>query len=106
MKFDNLAELAKAVSLDIIYGEFKNTKKFPLDKDLVLNIDMLPDDEYGDMAREDPDEFMRLVNIAVVQRLNHMYEEGFLAKKNGYYRCYTKKELREQLDDISINGVD
>jgi hypothetical protein len=106
MKFDNLIELAKAVGNDILLVELTKNKKFPINKDLKLDIDMLPEDENGDLAREDPDEFIRLVNNSISNRLNYMYEEGFLAKKKAYYRIYTEKELRDQLLDISINGVD
>lgn len=106
MKFDNMVELAKSVSQDILKEELIKNKKFPIDKDLKLNIDLLPDDANGDMAREDPDEFMRLVNNCIYCKLNYLYEEGFLAKKKGFYRVYTEKELQMQLDDIATNGVD
>lgn len=106
MKFDNLTELAKAVSVDILAVEFKINKKVPIDIGLNLDIDMLPKDENGDLAREDPDEFIRLVNNCVSHKLNYMYEEGFLAKEKGYYRAYTKKELDKMVNDISINGID
>jgi len=29
-----------------------------------------------------------------------------LAKKKGFYRVYTEKELQMQLDDIIANGMD
>lgn len=106
MKFDNMVELAKSVSQDILKEELIKNKKFPIDKDLKLNIDLLPDDANGDMAREDPDEFVRLVNNCIYCKLNYLYEEGFLAKKKGFYRVYTEKELQMQLDDIAANGVD
>lgn len=101
-----MVELAKSVSQDILKEELIKNKKFPIDKDLKLNIDLLPDDANGDMAREDPDEFMRLVNNCIYCKLNYLYEEGFLAKKKGFYRVYTEKELQMQLDDIATNGVD
>ena len=106
MKFNNLIELAKAVSLDILRAELAISKKIPIDSDLNLNIDLLPEDDNGDMAREDPDEFMRLVNHCVAHKLNYLYEEGFMAKEKGYYRAYTKKELKKTLDAISANGID
>lgn len=106
MKFDNLVELAKSVSQDILREELLRNKKFPIDKQLNLNIELLPEDENGDMAREDPDEFMRLVNNCITNKLNYLYEEGFLAKKKGFYRVYTEKELQMQLDNIVVNGVD
>ena len=106
MKFNNLTELAKAVSVDILAAEFEFNKKVPIDCDLNLNIDMLPKDENGDLAREDPDEFIRLVNNCVSHKLNYMYEEGFLVKETGYYRAYTKRELDKTLNDISVNGID
>ena len=101
-----MVELAKSVSQDILKEELIKNKKFPIDKDLKLNIDLLPDDANGDMAREDPDEFVRLVNNCIYCKLNYLYEEGFLAKKKGFYRVYTEKELQMQLDDIAANGVD
>lgn len=106
MKFDNMVELAKSVGQDILREELLRNKKFPIDKDLKLNIDLLPDDENGDMAREDPDEFMRLVNNCITKKLNYLYEEGFLAKKKGFYRFYTEKELQMELDNIIANGMD
>jgi hypothetical protein len=106
MKFDNLIELAKAVSSDILSTEFKINKKIPINSDLNLNIELLPKDENGDLAREDPDEFMRLVNNCVAHKLNYLYEEGFLAKEKGFYRAYTNKELKKMLDDISVNDID
>ena len=106
MKFDNLIELAKVVSQDILRYELTKKRKFPIDKQLNLNIELLPEDENGDMAREDPDEFMRLVNNCITNKLNYLYEEGFLAKKKGFYRVYTEKELQMQLDNIVVNGVD
>jgi hypothetical protein len=106
MKFDNLLELAKAVSNDILQVEFEINKKIPIDTELKLNIKQLPKDEHGDMAREDPEEFLRLLNNCVSHKLNYMYEEGFLAKENGYYRAYTKKELDKTLNDITANGID
>jgi hypothetical protein len=100
MKFNNLHDLAKAVSLDILITELDINKKFPINDELRLDISKLPDDENGDMAREDPEEFMRLVNISIHHKLNYMYEEGFLAKKKGYYRAYTKAELDKQIKEL------
>jgi len=106
MKFDNLFELAKVVSSDILKAEFAIKKKIPIDSILNLNIEMLPQDSNGELAREDPDEFMRLVNNCVAHKLNYLYEEGFLAKEKGFYRVYSKKELDKTLADITANGID
>jgi hypothetical protein len=106
MKFNNLIELAKAVSNDILQVELKIKKKIPIDMNLDMNIDLLPKDDNGDMAREDPEEFIRLLNNSLAIRLNYMYEEGFLAKEDGYYRYYTSKELKKMLDDIGADDID
>lgn len=77
-----------------------------MDQVLSLDIDRLPDDNSGDMAKEDPEEFTRLVNDYITFKLNYLYAEGFLDKKKGFYRMYSQKELQMQLDNISTNGVD
>ena len=100
MKFNNLAELAKAVSLDILHDEFMVNKKFPINKELKLNIDLLPKDENGDMAREDPEEFMRLLNNCVTNRLKYLYEEGFLEKKKYYYYALTEQDIKDRLEEL------
>jgi hypothetical protein len=100
MKFDNLAELAKAVSMDVLRDEFLTNKKYPINKELMIDIDKLPNDECGDMAREDPEEFTRLLNNSVTIRLNYLYEEGFLDKKKGYYRMYTEAEIKKHIDQV------
>lgn len=106
MKFDNMVELAKSVSQDILRRELINSKKYPIGMSLDLDVELLPDDENGDMAREDPDEFMRLVNNCISKRLKYLYEEGFLYKNKDFYRVYTEKELKIQLKNIATNGVD
>ena len=106
MKFDNLAELAKSVSNDILNIEFRINKKVLIDNQLNLDIQLLPKDSNGDMAREEPEEFIRLVNNYTNHKLNYMYEEGFLYKEEGYYKPYTKKQLQEIMDSINEHGVD
>ena len=104
MEFNNLTELAKAVSMDILRDEFLKNKKFPIDEHFSLDIDLLPDDKSGDMAREDPDEFIRLLNNSIKRRLNYLYDEGFLDKKKGYYRMYTSKEIEKQINEIGYDN--
>jgi hypothetical protein len=100
MKFNNIEELAKAVSVDILREMFISHKKYPINKELDLDIHKLPDDESGDMAREDPDEFVRLVNNYITNKLNYLYEEGFLDKKRGYYRMFSTKEINDQIKKL------
>ena len=100
MKFNNLAELAKAVSLDILTTEFRINKKYPINKDLLLDVSKLPDDDNGDLARTDPDEFIRMVNIAIDHKLKYMYEEGFLEKKKHYYYALTREDINNRLKEL------
>jgi hypothetical protein len=106
MEFDNISELAKEISVDIMRETFIAKKKFPINKEVTLDIHKLPDSDAGDMAKEDPEEFTRLVNGWLTTKLNYLYSEGFLAKKKGFYRVYTEKELQMQLDNIVANGMD
>ena len=100
MEFDNLVELAKAVGMDVLRDEFLRNKKYPIHNELKVDIDKLPNNHCGDMAREDPEEFMRLLNNCITHRLNYLYEEGFLDKKKGYYRMYTETELKKHIDQV------
>lgn len=100
MGFDNLIDLAKAVSQDILRDEFLTNKRFPIHKEIKIDLNKLPDDQCGDMAREDPDEFERLINNCINNRLNYLYDEGFLDKKKGYYRMYTESEIKKQIDQV------
>ena len=100
MKFNNIEELAKAVSIDIMRQTFIDKKKFPVNKEVTLDIYKLPDSDAGDMAKEDPEEFTRLVNEWLNTKLNYLYSEGFLEKKRGYYRMYTTEEIYNQIKAI------
>jgi len=100
MDFDDISELAKAVSIDIMRQTFIDKKKFPINKEVVLDIYKLPDSDAGDMAKEDPEEFTRLVNSWLATKLNYLYSEGFLEKKRGYYRMYTTEEIKDHVKAI------
>jgi len=106
MQFDKLTSLAQDVGDMMLSSVFREDGKVPIDIGFKVDFDKLSGFDEGELARSDPDNFVRLLNNHVYKRLNYLYDEGFLDKEEEFYRAYTKDEMEKIINDISANGID
>lgn len=97
MQFDKLTSLAQDVGDMMLRVSFKKDGKVPIDIAFKVDFDKLSGFEEGELARSDPDNFVRLLHNHVYKRLNYLYDEGYLDKEEEFYREYTKVEMEEQI---------
>ena len=105
MQFDKLVNLAQSVGDMMLRSVFKEDGKVPIDIGFKVDFDKLSGFDEGELARSDPDNFVRLLNNHVYKRLNYLYDEGFLDKEQDFYRAYTEKEMQEQIKRLENEDV-
>ena len=103
MQFDKLTSLAQDMGDMVLSRAFKESDKVPIDLACKVDFDKLSGFDEGELARSDPDNFVRLLNNYVYKRLNYLYDEGFLDKEEDFYRPYTDKEMQEQIKRLENN---
>jgi hypothetical protein len=97
---NNLNELAKVVSADVLHNQFAKDKRYPIDHELVIDFNKLPLNKNGELAREDPEEFSRLLNMYTEVKIKYLYDEGFVRMDKGYYVVMSEKDIEDSIKAI------